>query len=118
LPAGRGRLIPPGPQGVRLENVVPWCRCPPAIRWKLARREPAQQTLCPRQLRRTARGTFERVGGHETIRVDVRIITATNRPLDEMIVETQKSHRGIMSLRIKKHDIDGRRFCHGDPEGP
>lgn len=28
---------------------------------------------------------FERVGGNETIRVDVRIIAATNRPLEEMV---------------------------------
>ena len=30
---------------------------------------------------------FERVGGHETIRTDVRLIAATNRDLDQMIVE-------------------------------
>jgi nitrogen regulation protein NR(I) len=30
---------------------------------------------------------FERVGGNETIQTDVRIITATNRPLEEMVDE-------------------------------
>jgi Nif-specific regulatory protein len=30
---------------------------------------------------------FERVGGHETIRVDVRIVTATNRNLEQAIAE-------------------------------
>ncbi|MBI1311163.1 response regulator [bacterium] len=29
--------------------------------------------------------TFERVGGNETIQTDVRIISATNRPLEEMV---------------------------------
>src|SRR5881296_1542199 len=30
---------------------------------------------------------FERVGGRETIEVDVRVISATNRPLEEMVEE-------------------------------
>ncbi|HMP05606.1 MAG TPA: sigma-54 dependent transcriptional regulator [Lacipirellulaceae bacterium] len=33
--------------------------------------------------------TFERVGGHETITVDVRVISATNRDLDRMIAEDE-----------------------------
>jgi two-component system nitrogen regulation response regulator GlnG len=32
---------------------------------------------------------FERVGGHETISVDVRLISATNRDLDRMIEENE-----------------------------
>ena len=32
---------------------------------------------------------FERVGGHETIRTDVRIITATNRDLEQMVSDGQ-----------------------------
>ncbi|OGS37393.1 MAG: hypothetical protein A2293_10140 [Elusimicrobia bacterium RIFOXYB2_FULL_49_7] len=32
---------------------------------------------------------FERVGGNETVRVDVRIISATNRNLEEMITQSQ-----------------------------
>ena len=32
-------------------------------------------------------GEFERVGGLETVRTDARIITATSRNLEEMIVE-------------------------------
>jgi len=36
-------------------------------------------------LRVLQEGTFERVGGHDTIQTDVRIITATNRPLEEML---------------------------------
>ena len=34
-------------------------------------------------LRILQEGEFERVGGHETIKVDVRIIAATNRPLEQ-----------------------------------
>ena len=33
--------------------------------------------------------TFERVGGHETITVDVRLISATNRDLDAMIADNE-----------------------------
>jgi len=33
--------------------------------------------------------TFERVGGNETIQTDVRIISATNRPLEEMVEAAQ-----------------------------
>jgi Nif-specific regulatory protein len=40
-------------------------------------------------LRVLQEGTFERVGGHETIKVDVRVITATNRPLEEMIEQNK-----------------------------
>jgi Nif-specific regulatory protein len=36
-------------------------------------------------LRVLQEGTFERVGGTQTIRVDVRVVTATNRNLEEMI---------------------------------
>jgi len=36
-------------------------------------------------LRVLQEGTFERVGGAQTIRVDVRVITATNRNLEKMI---------------------------------
>ncbi len=38
-------------------------------------------------LRVLQEGTFERVGGSQTIRVDVRVITATNRNLEKMIEE-------------------------------
>lgn len=38
-------------------------------------------------LRVLQEGTFERVGGHETFKVDVRVIAATNRNLEQMIEE-------------------------------
>ncbi len=40
-------------------------------------------------LRILQEGEFERVGGHETIKVNVRIIAATNRPLEQ---EVQNGH--------------------------
>ncbi len=36
-------------------------------------------------LRFLQEGSFERVGGHESIRVDVRIISATHQPLEDLI---------------------------------
>lgn len=38
-------------------------------------------------LRVLQEGSFERVGGHETLKVDVRVIAATNRNLEQMIEE-------------------------------
>jgi two-component system nitrogen regulation response regulator GlnG len=43
---------------------------------------PATQT---KMLRVLQSGTFERVGGNETLRVDVRVIAATNRALEEAV---------------------------------
>lgn len=41
---------------------------------------------------------FERVGGNETITTDVRVITATNRPLDEMV--EAKTFRADLLYRL------------------
>ncbi|MFO0698308.1 MAG: sigma 54-interacting transcriptional regulator [Nitrospira sp.] len=38
-------------------------------------------------LRILQQGEFERVGGTKTIRVDVRVLAATNQPLDQLVVE-------------------------------
>src|SRR4051812_39054092 len=47
---------------------------------------PATQTKILRVLQS---GTFERVGGNQTIKVDVRIIAATNRPLEQAVAKRQ-----------------------------
>jgi nitrogen regulation protein NR(I) len=47
---------------------------------------PATQTKILRVLQS---GTFERVGGNQPIQVDVRIIAATNRPLEQAVAKRQ-----------------------------
>src|SRR3954454_11984839 len=47
---------------------------------------PATQTKILRVLQS---GTFERVGGNQPIKVDVRIIAATNRPLEQAVAKGQ-----------------------------
>src|SRR5436190_5559204 len=47
---------------------------------------PATQTKILRVLQN---GTFERVGGNAPIKVDVRIIAATNKPLEQAVAEKQ-----------------------------
>ena len=47
---------------------------------------PATQT---KMLRVLQSGTFERVGGSQTVKVDVRIVAATNRPLDQAVAARQ-----------------------------
>ena len=47
----------------------------------------APLSLQVKLLRALDRGEFERVGGRETVRPDVRIVTATNRDLEEMVRE-------------------------------
>ncbi|MDZ7373595.1 MAG: sigma-54 dependent transcriptional regulator [candidate division KSB1 bacterium] len=49
-------------------------------------------------LRVLQEGTFERVGGSETLKVDVRIVAATNRDLDRMVEE--KSFREDLYYRL------------------
>src|SRR5687768_12445472 len=47
---------------------------------------PATQTKILRVLQS---GTFERVGGNQPVKVDVRIIAATNKPLEQAVVDKQ-----------------------------
>ncbi|MBD3676137.1 MAG: sigma-54-dependent Fis family transcriptional regulator [Planctomycetaceae bacterium] len=46
---------------------------------------------------------FERVGGNETIKTDVRIIAATNQPLEEMVEE--ETFREDLYFRLKEVSI-------------
>src|SRR5262245_50857879 len=57
----------------------------------------------PKILRVLQEGEFERLGGTKTIRVDVRIVTATNRDLKEMVRE--KRFREDLFYRLNVIDI-------------
>jgi len=69
----------------------------------------------PKLLRVLQEGTFYRVGGNREIKVDVRIIAATNRDLEKMILEKKFredlyyrlniAHIEIPPLRKRKDDI-------------
>jgi two-component system nitrogen regulation response regulator GlnG len=47
--------------------------------------------------------TFERVGGNETIHTDIRLIAATNRPLEEMV--TRGEYRSDLYYRLNVFTI-------------
>ena len=47
---------------------------------------------------------FERVGGNSTIQTDVRVITATNRPLEDMVEDGE--FRGDLFFRLNEFAID------------
>jgi DNA-binding NtrC family response regulator len=60
-------------------------------------------SLQPKLLRVLQEGTFERVGGAATIQVDVRVISATNRSVDEMADEG--SFRMDLLYRLNTYSI-------------
>ncbi len=55
-------------------------------------------------LRVLQEGEFERLGGHETVKVDVRIIAATNRDLHEAVAEGE--FRSDLFFRINTFPIE------------
>ena len=58
--------------------------------------------------------TFERVGGQKSISVDVRIIAATNRPLEEVIAEGGFREDLYHRLNVVQIDLPGLRDRHED----
>ncbi|XER05866.1 Anaerobic nitric oxide reductase transcription regulator NorR [Sporomusa rhizae] len=92
---------------------------------EIAEMEPSMQTKLLRVLQN---GCFERVGGEETIRVDVRIIAATNREMEQMVKTGQFREDlyyrlnvipiQLPSLNERKEDIPLlvdhflKKFCH------
>ena len=61
---------------------------------------PATQTKILRVLQS---GTFERVGGNQPIKVDVRVIAATNKPLEQAVADAAVSRRSILSAECRAH---------------
>ena len=46
-------------------------------------------------------GTFERVGGNQPMQVDVRVIAATNKPLEEAVAEKEFREDLILSAQCR-----------------
>ncbi len=60
--------------------------------------------LQPKLLRVLDEQSFERIGSTQTIRSDVRIIAATNRPLEELVAQGQ--FRADLYYRLNVFSID------------
>jgi two-component system, NtrC family, response regulator HydG len=65
-------------------------------------------------LRVLQEGEFERVGGSRTLSVDVRIIAATNRDLDEMVAERSFREDLFYRLNVIRVDLPPLRDRAGD----
>lgn len=86
-------------------------------------------TLQTKLLRALESGTIRRIGGNEYIKIDVRVIAATNRDMQKMVAEGQFRQDlyyrlsafpiHIPSLRERKDDIVAltEHFLYGLPEG-
>src|SRR3989449_6207174 len=63
---------------------------------------PATQTKILRVLQS---GTFERVGGNQPIKVDVRVIAATNRPLEQAVASRQFREDLFYRLNVVRIEV-------------
>src|SRR3954467_12425343 len=72
---------------------------------------PATQTKILRVLQS---GTFERVGGNQPIKVDVRVIAATNRPLEQAVAKRQFREDLFYRLNVVRIDVPPLRERRGD----
>lgn len=72
---------------------------------------PATQTKILRVLQS---GTFERVGGNQTVKVDVRIIAATNRPLEEAVARKEFREDLFYRLNVVRIQMPALRQRPGD----
>jgi two-component system nitrogen regulation response regulator GlnG len=59
-------------------------------------------------------GTFERVGGNETIRVNVRVIAATNQPLERAVAERRFREDLFYRLNVVRVHLPALRERAGD----
>src|SRR4051812_1720367 len=72
---------------------------------------PATQTKILRVLQS---GTFERVGGNQPIKVDVRVIAATNRPLEQAVARRQFREDLFYRLNVVRVHLPALRDRRGD----
>src|SRR5207253_5303378 len=72
---------------------------------------PATQTTILRVLQS---GTFERVGGNQPIKVDVRVIAATNRPLEQAVAKRQFREDLFYRLNLVRVHLPALRERRGD----
>jgi len=72
---------------------------------------PATQTKILRVLQN---GTFERVGGNTTLQVDVRIIAATNKPLEEAVARREFREDLFYRLNVVRVHMPPLRERQGD----
>jgi two-component system nitrogen regulation response regulator GlnG len=67
-----------------------------------------------RMLRVLQNGTFERVGGNETVKVDVRIIAATNKPLEQAVAARTFREDLFYRLNVVRIQLPPLRERRGD----
>ncbi|HEY0456760.1 MAG TPA: sigma-54 dependent transcriptional regulator [Verrucomicrobiae bacterium] len=65
-------------------------------------------------LRVLQNGTFERVGGNTPIKVDVRVIAATNKPLEEAVANKQFREDLFYRLNVVRVEVPALRNRPGD----